>query len=74
VTVSRVRPWFLPTSLAAFLTEVWPDETADAPSEAGPDAPSGTPPDTRSGDTPPGARRPCTEAPRATGEDPADRP
>ncbi|GAA2606330.1 hypothetical protein Stube_62980 [Streptomyces tubercidicus] len=67
MTVFRARPWFLPTSLAAFLTEAWPDGPADdpsdsrpdtrpdtapdAPSDAPSDGPSDTPPDTRSADS-----------------------
>ncbi|GAA2326584.1 hypothetical protein Scani_43930 [Streptomyces caniferus] len=77
MTVSRVRPWFLPTSLAAFWTEDCPDGAADDPSDAGPDAPSGSPSDTRSGDSGPTGRRPGNGAPGVADEGrekPADRP
>ncbi|GAO07696.1 hypothetical protein TPA0598_03_01570 [Streptomyces lydicamycinicus] len=85
MTVFRARPWFLPTSLAAFLTEAWPDGPADAPSDARPDTgsdgpsdtPSGTPSDTRSADSGP---TDCSSRPDTAGspdrdpDKPADRP
>ncbi|GLW15014.1 hypothetical protein Stsp01_17570 [Streptomyces sp. NBRC 13847] len=85
MTVFRARPWFLPTSLAGFLTEAGPDGPADAPSDPAPedrsDAPSGTRPgsrsDTRSADPRPAASRPSGDASTNGGEsssDPADRP
>ncbi|BDH11909.1 hypothetical protein HOK021_30880 [Streptomyces hygroscopicus] len=81
MTVSRARPWFLPTSLAAFLTEVEPDGPADDPSDgrpgAGSDTPDGAPPDTRSADSGPTGCPPCTGASGTADEEsgkPADRP
>ncbi len=55
MTVFRVRPWFLPTSLAVFLTEVWPDGPADTSSDADSGDPleggGDGPPPTRSADS-----------------------
>ncbi|MFI1433928.1 hypothetical protein [Streptomyces lydicus] len=53
MTVFRVRPWFLPTSLAAFLIEAGPEAPADAPSDAVRDGSPGTPSDTRSAEAGP---------------------
>ncbi|GGX41024.1 hypothetical protein GCM10010341_73780 [Streptomyces noursei] len=36
MTAPRLRPWFLPASLAALLTQTPPDGPADAPSDPGP--------------------------------------
>ncbi|BDM68961.1 hypothetical protein HEK616_24480 [Streptomyces nigrescens] len=74
MTVFRVRPWFLPASLTAFLSEVWPDGPADPPSDAGPGDRADAASDTRSGECRPG------DPPTGTGsrgehpENPADRP
>ncbi|MEU9122566.1 hypothetical protein AB0C96_22335 [Streptomyces sp. NPDC048506] len=80
MTLFRVRPWFLPSSLAALLTEVWPDGPADAPSDADAGgrsaAGSGAPPDTRSGECGPADPRPATDTATGAGErpeQPADR-
>ncbi|MGW1379317.1 hypothetical protein ACWD6P_34320 [Streptomyces sp. NPDC002446] len=73
MTVFRVRPWFLPTSLAAFLTEVCPDGAADAPSDAGADDGPDGPPDTRSADLGTTECLPCAGASDAADDGPHQR-